>query len=182
MSAVFQRFQTRPPSLEQVAQEALVPKIPKMTHLDPWTRKSNQGMKLQRNAAASLTQQELVLSLSFYFRSGRNGTICFDSDASKSWAKNLLDVGEIDAAGISEGLGIPERECTAICSQHNARSMSPQIKIRINVASTNLIICMFDTLHHIFQKCKDVECILASHLCSNSVHFWTCFFGNLNCT
>lgn len=61
MSAVFQRFQTRPPSLEQVAQEALVPKIPKMTHLDPWTRKSNQGMKLQRNAAASLTQQELVL-------------------------------------------------------------------------------------------------------------------------
>lgn len=75
MSAVFQRFQTRPPSPEQVAQEALVPKIPRMTHLDPWTRKSNQGMKLQRNAAASLTQQELVLSLSFYFRSGRNGTI-----------------------------------------------------------------------------------------------------------
>lgn len=139
-------------------------------------------MKLQRNAAASLTQQELVLSLSFYFRSGRNGTICFDSDASKSWAKNLLDVGQIDAAGISEGLGIPERECAAICSQHNARSMSPQIKIRINVASTNLIICMFDTLHHNFQKCKDVECILASHLCSNSAHFWTCFFGNLNCT
>jgi len=53
-----------------------------------------------------------------------NGTICSDSDASKSWTKNLLDVCEIGAAGISEGLRIPEGECAAICSQHNARSMS----------------------------------------------------------